>query len=160
MFRFVCLQMLAIFLYIISIFLPNMVLFLVRYKRKIWRRNQRSVLYSHIKYNRIQARLAQSVERQALNLVVGGSSPPVGAFLFLFSSFIFYSYFFYFFFFFLSFYSFLTHIQHFALIYAIRITIYCLSSTVGSCAGLLTRWSGVQSPWWALLFAFLLTLFF
>ena len=25
-----------------------------------------------------QARLAQSVERQALNLVVGGSSPPVG----------------------------------------------------------------------------------
>ena len=27
----------------------------------------------------IQARLAQSVERQALNLVVGGSSPPVGA---------------------------------------------------------------------------------
>ena len=30
------------------------------------------------------ARLAQSVERQALNLVVGGSSPPVGAFLFLF----------------------------------------------------------------------------
>ena len=26
-----------------------------------------------------QARLAQSVERQALNLVVGGSSPPVGA---------------------------------------------------------------------------------
>ena len=31
-----------------------------------------------------QARLAQSVERQALNLVVGGSSPPVGASLFLF----------------------------------------------------------------------------
>ena len=29
------------------------------------------------------ARLAQSVERQALNLVVGGSSPPVGAFLFI-----------------------------------------------------------------------------
>ena len=27
----------------------------------------------------LQARLAQSVERQALNLVVGGSSPPVGA---------------------------------------------------------------------------------
>ena len=26
------------------------------------------------------ARLAQSVERQALNLVVGGSSPPVGVF--------------------------------------------------------------------------------
>ena len=31
----------------------------------------------------IKARLAQSVERQALNLVVGGSSPPVGDFLFL-----------------------------------------------------------------------------
>ena len=30
------------------------------------------------------ARLAQSVERQALNLVVGGSSPPVGAFLLFF----------------------------------------------------------------------------
>ena len=30
-----------------------------------------------------QARLAQSVERQALNLVVGGSSPPVGDYLFL-----------------------------------------------------------------------------
>ena len=29
-----------------------------------------------------QARLAQSVERQALNLVVGGSSPPVGGFYF------------------------------------------------------------------------------
>ena len=29
-----------------------------------------------------QARLAQSVERQALNLVVGGSSPPVGDSLF------------------------------------------------------------------------------
>ena len=29
-----------------------------------------------------QARLAQSVERQALNLVVGGSSPPVGDLLF------------------------------------------------------------------------------
>ena len=29
-----------------------------------------------------QARLAQSVERQALNLVVGGSSPPVGVLLF------------------------------------------------------------------------------
>ena len=28
------------------------------------------------------ARLAQSVERQALNLVVGGSSPPVGDLLF------------------------------------------------------------------------------
>ena len=37
----------------------------------------------------LQARLAQSVERQALNLVVGGSSPPVGAsfcVLFLFLS--------------------------------------------------------------------------
>ena len=33
------------------------------------------------------ARLAQSVERQALNLVVGGSSPPVGAFFCLFSFF-------------------------------------------------------------------------
>ena len=31
-----------------------------------------------------QARLAQSVERQALNLVVGGSSPPVGDSFFLF----------------------------------------------------------------------------
>ena len=30
-----------------------------------------------------QARLAQSVERQALNLVVGGSSPPVGDSFFL-----------------------------------------------------------------------------
>ena len=30
-----------------------------------------------------RARLAQSVERQALNLVVGGSSPPVGVSLFL-----------------------------------------------------------------------------
>ena len=127
-------------------------------KRKKWKRKHISALYSHIKYNKIQARLAQSVERQALNLVVGGSSPPVGAFLFFFL--------YYFFFltfsilFILSFYSFLAHIQNFALIYAIRITIYCLSSTVGSCAGLLTRWSGVQSPWWALLFFFLLTLFF
>ena len=32
-----------------------------------------------------QARLAQSVERQALNLVVGGSSPPVGDSFFSFS---------------------------------------------------------------------------
>ena len=31
-----------------------------------------------------QARLAQSVERQALNLVVGGSSPPVGDSFFFF----------------------------------------------------------------------------
>ena len=31
-----------------------------------------------------QARLAQSVERQALNLVVGGSSPPVGGSFFFF----------------------------------------------------------------------------
>ena len=30
------------------------------------------------------ARLAQSVERQALNLVVGGSSPPVGDLFFFF----------------------------------------------------------------------------
>ena len=30
-----------------------------------------------------QARLAQSVERQALNLVVGGSSPPVGDSIFI-----------------------------------------------------------------------------
>ena len=33
-----------------------------------------------------QARLAQSVERQALNLVVGGSSPPVGDSFFLYDS--------------------------------------------------------------------------
>lgn len=32
----------------------------------------------------IVTRLAQSVERQAFNLVVGGSSPPVGVFLFPF----------------------------------------------------------------------------
>ena len=31
----------------------------------------------------VQARLAQSVERKALNLVVVGSSPTVGVFLFL-----------------------------------------------------------------------------
>ena len=38
-------------------------------------------LTSGEKANYSIARLAQSVERQALNLVVGGSSPPVGAFL-------------------------------------------------------------------------------
>ena len=37
---------------------------------------------------RKQARLAQSVERQALNLVVGGSSPPVGDSFFFFLGFL------------------------------------------------------------------------
>ena len=39
-----------------------------------------------------QARLAQSVERQALNLVVGGSSPPVGDSFFFFLGFLSLSY--------------------------------------------------------------------
>ena len=46
-------------------------------------------LTSGEKANYSIARLAQSVERQALNLVVGGSSPPVGD-LFLFISFSFF----------------------------------------------------------------------
>ena len=61
-------------------------------------------LTSGEKANYSIARLAQSVERQALNLVVGGSSPPVGAsfhfFISLFFSFL------------ILYFIYLTHIPH------------------------------------------------
>lgn len=44
--------------------------------------NNISYLYSKLYLSVYSAVLAQSVERKAFNLVVGGSSPPVGVYFF------------------------------------------------------------------------------